>query len=314
MRHITNKIFTKISYFDIIHIGDNMKRGFTLIELLAVIVILAIIALIAVPIVINIINDSRESGYKRSVEAYGKAIEQAIASYQINHPNEEAIGIYETGTTKNKLIKKSTTSNDVSELTIDYEGTPVSCETIITYENGTIYVSDCTVGEHKVEYTYGNAIRYYYYDNESIHNKHISQGFTRINANPDLSKIETNGHKFYFAFDTRDGVTIDAAYVCFIKNNNEYCLKNEITYQNNQPFKEKSDYYEANVKIVQKAFSGPLDILNLYHDLRYEGESEEICVHVYKNGAVIAYDQELGCAIFQDGFFTCGDSILTVNQ
>ena len=48
---------------------------------MAVIVILAIIALIAVPIVINIINDSRESSYKRSVELYGKAVEQGIATY-----------------------------------------------------------------------------------------------------------------------------------------------------------------------------------------------------------------------------------------
>ena len=64
-----------------------MKKGFTLIELLAVIVILAIIALIATPIIINIINDSREESYKRSIELYGKAVEQAIADYQINNPN-----------------------------------------------------------------------------------------------------------------------------------------------------------------------------------------------------------------------------------
>ena len=45
-----------------------MKNGFTLIELLAVIVILAIITLIAVPIVLNIINDSKESSLLRSAE------------------------------------------------------------------------------------------------------------------------------------------------------------------------------------------------------------------------------------------------------
>ena len=38
-----------------------MKKGFTLIELLAVIVILAIIALIAVPIVLNIIEEAKET-------------------------------------------------------------------------------------------------------------------------------------------------------------------------------------------------------------------------------------------------------------
>jgi type IV pilus assembly protein PilA len=47
-----------------------MKKGFTLIELLAVIVILAIIALIATPIVLNIINDTKESAALRSADFY----------------------------------------------------------------------------------------------------------------------------------------------------------------------------------------------------------------------------------------------------
>jgi len=54
------------------------KKGFTLIELLAVIVILAIIALIATPIVLNIINETKESANKTSIDMYGKAVEQAF--------------------------------------------------------------------------------------------------------------------------------------------------------------------------------------------------------------------------------------------
>ena len=38
-----------------------MKKGFTLIELLAVIIILAIVALIATPIILDVIDDARES-------------------------------------------------------------------------------------------------------------------------------------------------------------------------------------------------------------------------------------------------------------
>ena len=56
-----------------------MKKGFTLIELLAVIVILAIIALIATPIVLNIINETKESADLRSAEMYLDAVEQSIA-------------------------------------------------------------------------------------------------------------------------------------------------------------------------------------------------------------------------------------------
>ena len=55
-----------------------MKKGFTLIELLAVIVILAIIALIATPIVLNIINDAKESSLLRSADFYIDALENEI--------------------------------------------------------------------------------------------------------------------------------------------------------------------------------------------------------------------------------------------
>ena len=64
-----------------------MKKGFTLIELLAVIVILAIIALIATPIILGIINDAREESNERSVELYASAVRNAVAAYQLTHPN-----------------------------------------------------------------------------------------------------------------------------------------------------------------------------------------------------------------------------------
>ena len=60
------------------------KRGFTLIELLAVIVVLAIIALIATPIVLNVIKDAEESAVLRSAENYMNAVENAIASANMN--------------------------------------------------------------------------------------------------------------------------------------------------------------------------------------------------------------------------------------
>ena len=120
------------------------NKGFTLIELLAVIVILAIIALIAVPIVINIINDSRESSYKRSIDNYGKAVEQAIANYQINNPNNEVKGIYKT----NEL-------EATNGLSINYEGSEVNCDTIYIYNEGNIYIANCKIGTHDVDYSFG---------------------------------------------------------------------------------------------------------------------------------------------------------------
>ena len=62
-----------------------MKKGFTLIELLAVIVILAVIAVIATPIILNIIEDAKESATLRSADFYVGALENEIALYTTKH-------------------------------------------------------------------------------------------------------------------------------------------------------------------------------------------------------------------------------------
>ena len=122
-----------------------MKKGFTLIELLAVIVILAIIALIATPIILGIIKDSQNQSNKRSIDLYGKAVEQAIAAYQVNNPNNKIVGTNYT----------STTLEAVEDLNISYEGSRVECNKISVYEEGNIYLAECTVNGKEVDYTYG---------------------------------------------------------------------------------------------------------------------------------------------------------------
>ena len=61
------------------------NKGFTLIELLAVIVILAIIAVIAVPIVLDLIDDTKESSSVRSGEFYLNAVDNAIMQYKLKN-------------------------------------------------------------------------------------------------------------------------------------------------------------------------------------------------------------------------------------
>ena len=79
-----------------------MKKGFTLIELLAVIVILAIISLIAIPIIINIIDNAKSSANDRSAYLYLEGVNNAIARYQLNNPENELnnleCNIYDNGT------------------------------------------------------------------------------------------------------------------------------------------------------------------------------------------------------------------------
>ena len=84
------------------------KKGFTLIELIAVLVILAILALIVTPLVMSIIKKARISADKRSIDAYGRSIELAIAGY---------------------LMDNGSFPTDISQLTIEYSGDEVVCLT-----------------------------------------------------------------------------------------------------------------------------------------------------------------------------------------
>ena len=114
-----------------------MKKGFTLVELLAVIIILAVISTIVVPIVLNIVNDSKKSTYQSSIELYGKAVKQAILNYELD---------------------KKVTPTTFTQIKpyLEFEGNNVECNTKIIYEDGEIYLKDCSVDGNPVEgYTYG---------------------------------------------------------------------------------------------------------------------------------------------------------------
>ena len=115
----------------------NLKRGkgFTLIELIAVLVIMAIIALIVTPLVMTIIRKARISADKRSIDAYGRSIELAIAGY---------------------LMDKGSFPTSIDQLTIEYSGDEVVCTTTQINTDSSVYLAGCTVGGRSVEgYIYG---------------------------------------------------------------------------------------------------------------------------------------------------------------
>ena len=110
------------------------KRGFTLIELIAVLVIMAILALIVTPLVMNIIRKAKLAADKRSIDAYGRSIELAIAGY---------------------LLDTGTFPTSVDQLTIEYSGNKVECSTTQLNSDSSVYLTGCTVGGRTVDYTYG---------------------------------------------------------------------------------------------------------------------------------------------------------------
>ena len=108
------------------------KRGFTLIELIAVLVIMAILALIVTPLVMNIIRKAKTSTRKRSVDAYGRSVELAIASY-----------LMDTGTFP--------TNEQLPNLQVEYSGSTVVCNVMAMKENGGLYLSECKVNDVDVK-------------------------------------------------------------------------------------------------------------------------------------------------------------------
>ena len=112
-----------------------MKKGFTLVELLAVIVILALIALITAPVVLNVIENSQQKTYRRSIDMYGKAFSKAVAEYYLDHERDAITSL---------------TFNDVKDY-IKYEGNEVSCDINRINNNKTIYISKCKIN-NETEY------------------------------------------------------------------------------------------------------------------------------------------------------------------
>ena len=110
------------------------KKGFTLIELIAVLVIMAIIALIVTPLVLNIIRSAQDSANKRSIDAYGRAAQIAVAEYMLNEGDIP-------------------TSFD--QLTIETSGAEVVCDNKQINSDGSVYLANCTVGGTSVDYVYG---------------------------------------------------------------------------------------------------------------------------------------------------------------
>ncbi len=125
-----------------------MKKGFTLIELLAVISLLAIVALIATPIILNVIDDSKESANLRSIEGYARAIKQ-------EYYNQSMDGL-------TPIIDETFLSN------VEKSGGDVVCENILySSDNGAIMYK-CKFKNKGKEYCYADEKHYACDDSEFL--------------------------------------------------------------------------------------------------------------------------------------------------
>ena len=95
---------------------------------------MAILALIVTPLVMNIIRKAKLAADKRSIDAYGRSIEYAIASY---------------------LLDNGKFPTSVGELSIEYSGDEVICSTTQLNDDSSVYLTGCTVKGRTVDYAYG---------------------------------------------------------------------------------------------------------------------------------------------------------------
>ena len=148
------------------------RRGFTLIELIAVLVILAILALIVTPLVMNIIRKAKISADRRSVDAYGRSVELAIATH---------------------LLDTGAFPTDLKNLNVEYTGKVVVCNVMQMKENGGIYLSECTVGTKEVKDS-STEDGWYHYGTRDLTNEEYVDMYGDALKKASLAYFNTNGN------------------------------------------------------------------------------------------------------------------------
>ena len=152
---------------------NKKRRGFTLIELIAVLVIMAILALIVTPLVMSIIRKAKISARKRSVDAYGRSVELAIATY---------------------LLDKGTfpTNADLPNIQVEYSGSTVVCNVMAMKENGGLYLSECKVNNVEVKDS-STEDGWYHYGTRDLTNEEYVDMYGDALKKASLAYFNTNG-------------------------------------------------------------------------------------------------------------------------
>ena len=265
------------------------RKAFTLIELLAVIVILAIIALIATPIILGIINSTREEARKRSAEAVSHAVETAYIQTAMKAETNGSASLNNENVIGNTKIDNERSRTTTSITTNDGVVCTLSSEFVLTctYE-GEALITPKNVSNGTEELAQPSTPRYYYY--KMGEEEYISGGLPQ-DADSVLSNIDKDDKPFYFAFDSEDGDTIDAAYICFVTDK-EYCLKGV-----------DGNAYGDNQNLLREGFP---DCSNDF--LTNDGSGcwdDFVQAGAYPDGNVYARDFIVECDVRPDGEFTC---------
>lgn len=275
------------------------KKAFTLIELIAVLVILAILALIVTPLVMSIIKKSKVSADMRSVDAYGRSVEIAVASYLLDH-------------------QEFPTSFE--DITVEYRGVNVVCGDIAINMDGSIYLNKCAVNGEIVRdsksptgyYQFGKdtgSYMFYHLENVSDNSQQqsgnlgVSQGSNQGSGQVVTpgSLITYGGVSYYAVSSNFNGYTVlmksqPLTYDEIVALGTEVSVTNTNGYgaipyytgdncNNTDSTGCKTDYDSSNVKIVIDAWA-----LNHSSNLKPGEEYSVMTIEQLVNGGYILKD------------------------
>ena len=131
-----------------------------------------------------------------------------------------------------------------------------------------------------------HTIRYY-----SLESGNIDYGLPS-----DASRTAPSGNNIYLGFDSADGTTIEAAYVCFIQNNKTYCIKGG----------DGGTFFSKNQDILNNAFAPPADFCS-FDSGYYTCSVGDWYVEADLQGYVYAFYDFADCTVYEDGDFECTD-------
>lgn len=172
------------------------NKAFTLIELVAVLVILLVVSLIIMPLILNTIRKVKDSANKRSIDAYGRAVEYAMSSYHLEH------------------LKYPDTFD---KLDIRTKGSKVECETSRINPDYSIYLSKCKVNGKLVKDT-NNKDGYYHFGTLKMTNIEYVDTYGK-NLEDALRKYHDEHNEYPSDYTTLTLPTLEKDVVCSVDIN-----------------------------------------------------------------------------------------------
>ena len=250
-----------------------MKKGFTLIELLAVIIILAIVALIATPIVLDVVNDAKDSAAKSETSMIVSGVNNYCAASSMKEQLNGATDICKDGVTAEEV-----------KTMVDLGNAKVNS---ITYADGKVTALEVESNGRTVKYN-GSTYTFGQVDtpSEPQVTAYYAFGLPTTSSSTDYQSVITESGSNTFV--KLEGEQLS---VCIYRNNTLECFKN-------------NNYAEESVH-VQNVFGA--DSCDSYSS-SVECYDDDFDCYVSSDGYVDCGDNAggLSCSVSAGGKLGCG--------